>query len=75
MDYYRGKGVDKDKIGQFTNLYWYTFWSVLYFTGMRVGELIALQWKNIDFDDGDYGTGVIYVTNAINHKEIRENVM
>ena len=75
MDYYRGKGADKDKIGQFTNLYWYTFWVTLYFTGMRVGELIALQWKNIDFDGGDYGTGVIYVVNAINHKESRENVM
>ena len=73
MDYYRGSGTDK--IGEFKNLYWYTFWAVLYFTGMRVGELIALQWKNIDFDGGDYGTGVIYVTNAINHKETRENVM
>lgn len=69
------KGNDGEKIGAFKNLYWYTFWTVLYFTGMRIGEFIALQWKNIDFNGGDYGTGVIYVVNAINHKETRENVM
>ena len=73
MKYY--KGENGEKIGEFENFYWYTLFTVLYFTGMRVGELVALQWKNIDFDAGEYGTGIIYVVNSINHKESRENVM
>jgi len=73
MKYY--KGENGEKIGEFQNFYWYTLFAVLYFTGMRVGELVALQWKNIDFDAGEYGTGIIYVVNSINHKESRENVM
>lgn len=28
---------------------WETFFSVLYYTGMRVGEIRALTWKQIDF--------------------------
>ena len=73
MKYY--KGENGEKIGEFENFYWYTLFTVLYFTGMRVGELVALQWKNIDFDAGEYGTGIIYIVNSINHKESRENVM
>ncbi|USN48577.1 MAG: site-specific integrase [Pseudobdellovibrionaceae bacterium] len=35
---------------------WYPVWAVALFTGMRSGELYALQWNQVDFDNN-----VIYV--------------
>jgi integrase len=36
-----GKGLDMD----------YLIFLTLSYTGMRVGELVALKWKDIDFDE------------------------
>lgn len=33
------------------NLMWFTIFNLLYFTGMRKGELIALTWKDIDWEN------------------------
>lgn len=35
---------------------WFPIWALALFTGMRSGELYALQWDQIDFDNG-----IIYV--------------
>lgn len=32
------------------DVYYYTMFSLLYFTGMRIGELVALTWKEINFN-------------------------
>lgn len=69
--YYRLK---EQGLGKFENFYWYTFWIVLFCTGMRVGEIIALQWRDITFSK-QAKNNVIHINNAINEKEIRENEM
>ena len=63
--YYRREGL-----GSFYNYYYYTLWQLLFFTGLRVEELVALQWKNIDFD-ANHGNGEIAVLNAITQRENR----
>lgn len=64
-DYFFKKGI-----GKFENFYFYTLYYVLFYSGMRVEELVGLQWKFIDLDNG-----IIRIENAINQREIRENVM
>lgn len=61
-DYFYDKGID-----EFKNFYFYTLFYVLFYSGMRIEELIALQWK---FIKGKY----IYIENAINERELRSNV-
>lgn len=34
-----------------TELKYYTFFKTLYYTGMRLGEALALQWEDIDFEN------------------------
>lgn len=29
--------------------YWYTFFNIIYFTGLRIGELQALKWEDLNF--------------------------
>lgn len=48
----------------FKNLYWNTLFYVLFFSGLRVEELVALQWKSIDLN-----TKLLTVNNAISDKE------
>lgn len=66
-------------LGTFENFYWYSLFFVLYFTGMREGELVALRWKNIHFDVLDKKTGklssYIKIDNSISEKEKEEAVM
>jgi integrase len=38
----------------------YTIFLLLSYTGMRAGELCALQWKNIDFDEHNIGITKTY---------------
>lgn len=54
-------------------MYWYTFYTVLFYSGMRVSEIIGLRWKDIDFD-AEGGLGVISIRNAIDSHEKRETV-
>ncbi len=61
----------KRGIGKFENFYFYTLYYVLFYSGMRIEELVGLQWKNVDLDK----YGVIKITNSINEREKRENVM
>lgn len=69
QEYYKSKGIEK-----FENFYWYCFYVVLFCTGMRVGEIIALQWKNIEFSDIDE-ENIIHIVNSIGEREITENVL
>ena len=49
-----------DKLGKFRNFYYYTFFYFEFYTGMRVSETIALQWKNVDLSPDNR---VIHVVN------------
>lgn len=68
-NYYTEKGLEK-----FDNFYWYTFYTLLFCTGMRVGEILALQWKNVIFSDVPQDN-MIRITNSIGEREKVENVM
>lgn len=60
-------------IYKFESLYWFVLFRVLFYTGMRVCELVALKWKNVIFDYGiDYG--VIKIRDSISEKEKRDDV-
>lgn len=67
--YYTSRGL-----GKFYNYYYYTLWQVMFFTGMRIEEVVALQFKNIDFDAND-GNGEIAIMNAITQREKRANAV
>ncbi len=68
-NYYTEKGLEK-----FENFYWYSFYTLLFCTGMRVGEILALQWKNVIFSDIPQDN-MIRITNSIGEREKVENVM
>lgn len=38
-------------INNIDDIFWKTFFSFLYFTGMRIGEVQALTWKDINFKE------------------------
>lgn len=58
------KYIDLEKfnlfISQADDLMWYTVFYLLYFTGMRKGELIALTWKDIDFTNSQIKVNKTY---------------
>lgn len=56
-------------LGEFKNFYWYTFFYVLFFSGMRVEEIVALKWKCVDFNDGS-----ITIEDSITRMEESEKV-
>ena len=58
-----------DSIYKFRSFYFYTLFHVLFFGGLRVEELVALQWKNVDIEDKH-----IYINNAIPYLESHESV-
>ena len=61
-----------DKLGKFRNFYYYTFFYFEFYTGMRVSETIALQWKNVDLSPDNR---VIHVVNGISGKEKRKTAL
>ena len=67
--YYKDKGL-----GDFKNFYFYCVWYLLFFSAMRAGELVALQWQWIDFE-ADNGDGVIHIYDAINESDSYEDNM
>lgn len=54
----------------FKNYYFFTAWTVLYYSALRVGEFVALLWKDISFNEN----GVIMVRDAIGEEETIEDV-
>lgn len=48
-DYIRRRDFDK-RVEQFENETFKTMCIFMFYTGLRIGEAIALQWKDIDFD-------------------------
>lgn len=61
-----------ERVDEFEYLYWYTLFMVLFYSGMRVEELIGLQWKSVYLDvERPY----IDIINAISERELKENVM
>ena len=57
-------------LGNFWNLYHFTLFSVLFYTGLRVSELCALTWKDVDFK-----RSWIHITDSIKtHAETIENI-
>ena len=59
----------RHSLGEFKNFYWYTFFYVLFFSGMRVEEIVALKWKCVDFNDGS-----ITIEDSITRMEESEKV-
>ena len=55
------KGSDKD----------YPIFMLLAYTGMRVGELCALKWKDIDFDEGTVNITKTYYNPTSNAKKYK----
>jgi integrase len=46
---------------------WAVLWALAYKTGLREGELLALQWTNVDMDNGLLGV----IRNLVKSKEQR----
>lgn len=67
--YYSDKGLEK-----FENFYWYCFYTILFCTGMRVGEIIALRWCDVQFSTKPENN-IIHIRNSIGEKELVENVL
>lgn len=62
----------KGGLGEFRNFLFYTLFYVLFYSGVRPEELVALQWKFIDMRDG-YRT--IKIKNAISNLERQEHAL
>lgn len=54
----------------FLSDYCYCLYKILFFSGIRICEIISLRWKDVDFN-----SGLIHIDNSINQKELRSNVM
>lgn len=65
--YYMEKGL-----GSFRNFYYYTLFYTLFFSGMRVEELTALQWKFIDLRSS---VRAITIENAITDMEDNQHAL
>jgi integrase len=57
----KDKGVGKD----------YLIFLLLAYTGMRVGEMCALKWKDIDFDEGSVSITKTYFNPTCNAKKYK----
>ena len=56
---------------EFKWFYWYTLFTVLFYSGMRVEELVGLVWENVHLD---VARPYIDVVNAISERESSQNV-
>lgn len=56
-------------LGDFKNFYWYTLWHTLFYSGLRISELIGLQWQFVDFDND-----TMDIRNSISERELKKNV-
>ena len=62
----------ENNLGVFRNFYYYTFFYFEFYTGCRVSETIALQWKNVDLSPDNR---VIHIRNGISEKEQRKTAL
>ena len=62
----------EDTIGEFRSFYYYTFFYFEFYTGCRVSETIALQWKNVDLNKDHR---IIHIVNGISEKEKRSTAL
>ena len=65
------KHYEANMIEDFRQFYWFTLFSVLFYSGMRPEEVIGLRWKHIHFDAQ---RPYIDVCNAISERELKKNV-
>lgn len=63
--YYHSKGLS-----DFKNLYWFTLWHTLFYSGLRISELIGLQWKFVDLN-----RDTMDIRNSISERELKDNVL
>ena len=64
VSYYQDMGL-----GEFKNFYWYTLWYTLFYSGLRISELIGLQWKFVDLE-----RDTLDIRNSISEREFKNNV-
>lgn len=64
-NYYYQNGIE-----EFSNFYYYTLFYTFFFSGVRVEELAALQWKFIDLRENQR---IISIKNAIPEQEGRDH--
>lgn len=63
--YYANLGLDK-----FENFYWFSLFHVLFFSGIRVEELVGLQWKFVNIS-----SKTIFILNSITEHESEEHAI
>ena len=66
LDHYEGNMIE-----EFEQLYWYTLFMVIFYSGMRPEEVIGLRWKHVHFDSE---RPYIDICNAISERERKPNV-
>lgn len=59
--------------GDFNSFYWYMLFTFSYYVGTRPEELVALQWKHLEYNSNGKPT-FVNIVNAINEKEKKEQV-
>jgi len=48
---------------------WYEFAMTLHRTGMRIGEVMALRWRDVDFEKFRFTSGVIFLQASTNQSK------
>lgn len=67
-----GKYFIEKGLGNFKNFYYYTFFYVLFFSGVRPEEIVGLQWKHIKLADNER---LIQVFNSISILEDKDEAL
>lgn len=70
--YHRALTIDEQKVfmDEIKNDYYYEFIALMISTGMRQGEVVALEWKDID-----YANNVIHITKTMTTSSNGKNII